>query len=188
MKETTVRRHGLSVSQYLAILREQDGKCPLCGFFLETAALGVKPQITIVNGVVVQAAQIDHDHACCAGPNGCYKCVRGILCGHCNTRVMAYFDKYGCSFGWWAYADRWARKSIAKACTDDGNGEMYYTCYDLPQSAQTITNAVLAYLVRHKRRQGRLREPVAPSVPVPSAPKGRYVQVALIGATRTAQR
>lgn len=28
--------------------------------------------------------QIDHDHQCCAGRQGCAKCVRGVLCGRCN--------------------------------------------------------------------------------------------------------
>lgn len=30
---------------------------------------------------------IDHNHSCCPGGNGCAKCVRGLLCGACNTRL-----------------------------------------------------------------------------------------------------
>ena len=30
---------------------------------------------------------IDHDHSCCPGSNGCAGCVRGLLCGACNTRL-----------------------------------------------------------------------------------------------------
>lgn len=28
---------------------------------------------------------VDHDHACCSGDRACGKCVRGVICKHCNV-------------------------------------------------------------------------------------------------------
>lgn len=33
---------------------------------------------------------IDHDHTCCK--KGCHKCVRGLLCNHCNTGLGMFLD------------------------------------------------------------------------------------------------
>jgi len=51
---------------------------------------------------------VDHDHNCCAGAHSCGKCVRGLICGNCNTalglahndaatlrRLADYLDAYG---------------------------------------------------------------------------------------------
>ena len=50
-----------------------------------------------------QRLQVDHDHRHCPGRMGCRRCVRGLLCGRCNTalgqlgdlnveRLVAYLD------------------------------------------------------------------------------------------------
>ncbi len=37
-----------------------------------------------------QGFAIDHNHDCCPGGHGCKKCVRGLLCGACNTRLGSF--------------------------------------------------------------------------------------------------
>jgi len=51
---------------------------------------------------------VDHDHNCCPGQHSCGKCVRGLICGNCNTalglahndaatlrQLADYLDAYG---------------------------------------------------------------------------------------------
>src|SRR5215469_1757638 len=33
------------------------------------------------------AWHVDHDHRCCRGDRSCGRCVRGLLCGWCNTMI-----------------------------------------------------------------------------------------------------
>lgn len=75
-----LRIYGLSPDDVARILAELNGQCPICS-------------IEISDSFVV-----DHDHACCprrAGPGGkttCGKCVRGLICGRCNTGLGMFLD------------------------------------------------------------------------------------------------
>ena len=62
------RAHGLTADERDALSALQGGACAVCG----TTAFPL---------------EIDHDHRHCPGPVGCRSCVRGMLCGRCNTAL-----------------------------------------------------------------------------------------------------
>ena len=64
-RRSHLKKYGLTPESYDAMLEAQDGGCRVCG--------------------APSNLQIDHDHGCCPGKESCGKCVRGILCGPCNT-------------------------------------------------------------------------------------------------------
>ncbi len=63
--------YGLSLEQYEELLARQDGVCAICK-----------------KGPRRNRLHVDHDHSCC--PNAktsCGKCIRGLLCVGCNSRL-----------------------------------------------------------------------------------------------------
>jgi Recombination endonuclease VII len=66
--------HGLTPSEIDALTALQGGACAICG------RLG-------------ERLQIDHDHRHCPGRIGCRHCVRGMLCGRCNTGLGRFGDR-----------------------------------------------------------------------------------------------
>lgn len=68
-REIRLRRKGLTVEQYDAMVATQGGRCAICGRI---------PPYELVP---------DHDHSCCPTELSCGWCIRGLLCHGCNAGI-----------------------------------------------------------------------------------------------------
>lgn len=68
----TLKKHNLTYDQYLKMYEDQNHGCKICGRDESTFRTRLS---------------VDHDHACCPGEGSCGKCVRGLLCHHCNAAL-----------------------------------------------------------------------------------------------------
>lgn len=67
-----LRRYGLTIAQFDAMLTAQDSQCAIC-------------QTRDPGG---QGWHVDHDHRCCnTRKTSCGRCIRGILCSRCNIAI-----------------------------------------------------------------------------------------------------
>lgn len=73
---TTAARYGLTQEQLAAKREMSGGRCELCG---EINPSG-------------RHLAVDHDHSCCSGSRSCGRCVRGLLCGKCNSGIGMFKD------------------------------------------------------------------------------------------------
>lgn len=71
------RKYGITLSDYNEMLKKQHGVCGICG----GAATGKFNRTSL---------HVDHDHACCGKNKGCKECIRGLLCGQCNTALGGF--------------------------------------------------------------------------------------------------
>lgn len=72
-----LKKFGLTAEGYAELLLRQGGGCAIC-----------KSTTPAGRG----RFHVDHDHACCPGPGSCGKCVRGLLCHHCNLGLGNFKD------------------------------------------------------------------------------------------------
>lgn len=87
------RRHyyGIEPEQYEAMFESQGRRCAVC----RTDHPGTKDWC------------VDHDHACCPGSRkACGRCVRGILCDHCNVAASRVKDDPAIALALAAYLSR----------------------------------------------------------------------------------
>lgn len=72
------RRYGLTRESFDQMVIDQGNRCAICRESFE----GSTPYV-------------DHDHACCPdlrSAKGCGKCVRALLCQHCNRGLGSFRD------------------------------------------------------------------------------------------------
>lgn len=68
-RRTNLAKHGLTPDMYDELVTKQNNQCATC---FRTSDKNL---------------HIDHDHNCCPGGYSCGKCIRGLLCGNCNTSL-----------------------------------------------------------------------------------------------------
>ena len=66
-------RYRIKPETFNKLFAGQGSKCALCGA-TESGSRG-------------NSWNVDHDHSCCPGDKTCGKCIRGIICSRCNTRL-----------------------------------------------------------------------------------------------------
>lgn len=69
-RDSALKRYNLTGAGYNCMLSDQNYVCAICS----------KPPGK-------RALAVDHDHQCCDGSYSCGKCIRGLLCTGCNTRL-----------------------------------------------------------------------------------------------------
>lgn len=67
------KAHGLTADERDALRAAQNGACAICGRLSDRL-------------------EVDHDHRHCPGATGCRECIRGLLCGRCNTALGRFGD------------------------------------------------------------------------------------------------
>jgi hypothetical protein len=66
---SNLKKYNLTRDDYVDLEKSQNGVCKICG----------EPE------KYKNRLSIDHDHSCCPGYGSCGKCIRGLLCHHCNS-------------------------------------------------------------------------------------------------------
>ncbi len=69
--------YNITPDQWFFMLEKQGGVCGICG---------KPPQEN------QRRFAVDHDHNCCPGFGSCGKCIRGLLCSYCNTKIEFAVD------------------------------------------------------------------------------------------------
>jgi hypothetical protein len=69
--ERVLKKYGMTISDFIELETAQGGVCKICK----------QPE---KDG---KRLAVDHDHSCCSGVNSCGRCIRGLLCSHCNRTL-----------------------------------------------------------------------------------------------------
>lgn len=77
-KDGALRRlFNMSLDEYFSLLMNQDYRCAICR--RDTPNRG-------------EYFAVDHDRRCCPGATSCGRCIRGLLCSHCNVGLGHFRD------------------------------------------------------------------------------------------------
>jgi hypothetical protein len=68
---------GLTPEKFQEMINFQDNRCDVC------------------RKTFTRTPHVDHDHSCCPGIKSCGKCIRGLLCHHCNSALGNLKDDIG---------------------------------------------------------------------------------------------
>lgn len=78
-----------------------DSKCELCGSnLLDLIRFGNSRKF-------ISNLTVDHDHNCCPGNFSCGKCIRGLICRHCNWALGAVRDRADVAMSLASYLGKW---------------------------------------------------------------------------------
>lgn len=78
-------QYRITPEEYAAMLDQQQGRCAIC-------RTGTPPSSSKYGNTYYPFA-IDHDHDCCPGATSCGRCIRGLLCGKCNSGLGLFRDE-----------------------------------------------------------------------------------------------
>lgn len=95
------RIYGLGPGDYQRLYLAQGGRCWIC-----RRATGKTKRLAV-----------DHDHNCTEGhpkTSACRKCVRGLLCGPCNTHAIGRLGPEALQRAYWYLLDPPAAKLLAQ--------------------------------------------------------------------------
>lgn len=97
--------YGLTREQWNGLLESQGGGCAICG--------RTEPR----PGAPKSGFHVDHDHACCPGKRCCGRCIRGLLCNHCNPMLGHADDDPAILRSAADYLDRWKDRLVDSGTT-----------------------------------------------------------------------
>lgn len=102
-----LRMYGMTEDDFAELLDSQFGRCAVCA----TEDPGGRGWC------------VDHDHSCCAyGKNTCGDCVRGILCGNCNTAAGLLGDSEATVLALFCYLSMAPSPALVESEQDDYAG------------------------------------------------------------------
>lgn len=76
-KISKLKAYNITIEDFNKLIDNQGNKCQICGRDFNDKIIPV----------------VDHDHTCCNTPlRSCGKCIRGLLCHHCNRGIGFLLD------------------------------------------------------------------------------------------------